>query len=150
MTAIANDTLREPVSALDTIPRIGDLMPPIRRRFVHHLIGELADDQTDERSALLILDLAGLAGDRDLIDDALTARQTRDGLRDGTLDPYQVDPDVQGPRDVAAEVLAAEADGVYQSAVERLATPRATYETTVAALRGQCTAAAGAVTGGAR
>lgn len=112
--------------ALATIAGIGDQPGPIRVQFVADLIDQLDDNQTDTSSAVLILDLAGLTGDRDILDDALTARRTHAALADGTLSPTDVDPELTCGRDEGRLRLISEAAEVYGGALAELARPRRT------------------------
>lgn len=113
-----------------------------RRQFVLDVLHKVIDEQTDPESALLVLDLAGLAANRDVIDDALTAHGRRTGLADGTLDPYVEDPSLKVGREQAIDDLVEEARSVFDAAVCRLAITRAEHRARVHDVRRELAAVA--------
>jgi hypothetical protein len=116
-----------------------------RRAFVVDLLHKVIDECSDQDSALLVLDLAGLAGDRDVIDEALTAHALWEGLRAGTIDPYEQDPDIKVGREHAIEVLSEEAQSSWIAAVARLALTKVEHSGRVHDVRAELAAAAAQV-----
>ena len=131
-----------PGEALAELVDIAGEPLPARRHFVVSVLDKIIDEQTDPESALLILDLAGLAADRDLIDDALAAHAVRAGLADGTIDPYVQDPSLKVGREAAIDILSEEARSVWHAAVCRLAITSAEHKTRVHDVRRELAAVA--------
>ena len=105
----------------------------------------MIDEHTDAESAFLLIDLAGLAADRDVLDDALTAHAARTGLLDGSVDPYFFDETLRLPRDAAVDVLVEEARSVWDAAVCRLAISKAEHGQRVHNVRAELALVAGSV-----
>lgn len=121
MTATTN-----PVDGLATevLVRVGTAPMPVRQCVVEFLIQALVDEQTDERSALFLLDLAGLTGDRDALADALTATATITALMDGATTARDVDPGLTLPGEQARDYLLGSLQDQLDEAVQRLAAQR--------------------------
>lgn len=101
-------------------------IPQVRAGLVHEIIYQVEAGWVETGTALLMLDVIGLTGDRGVLSDALAAKDLADGLRDGRYDPFFIDPQLRVPRDEAVDVLAAAHDDQYADAVRRLAVRRVT------------------------
>lgn len=103
---------------------IGELLEPLRRRLVLHIIGKVEAGDIDQGTALLMLDVSGLTGDRQAFEDAVTGRDTAAGLADGRYQPADVDPGIRLPGDQARDFLVAQFDEQADAAIGVLATAR--------------------------
>ncbi len=107
----------------DQVP-IGLVIPHIRQNLVREVVRQVHAAEVDAGTALLMLDVIGLTGDREVLSEALASLEMADGLRDGRYDPRYVDPQLRVPRDEAVEILAGSFDDRYETAVVKLAVPR--------------------------
>lgn len=77
------------------------LSDSLRARLVHNLLRQVGAGETHEGTALLILDVLGLTGDREALEDAVDATRMLTDLADGVADPWQVEPELRCGRDEA-------------------------------------------------
>lgn len=105
-------------------PPVAGLPEDKRREIVSRLLDDVMAARIDKGTGHLLLDCLGLAGDRDVIAHALAARHLRDGLRDGSIDPYAVNPEIVVGREQAIEFLAEGYDREYDDSVATLAEVR--------------------------
>lgn len=101
---------------------IGDLAAPYRRRIVERVLDQVESGNVDTRTALLMLTASGLTADPVALEDAVTGRDTSAGLRDGRLQPCDVDPGIRLPGDQARDWLINRMDEQAAEAIAILAT----------------------------
>lgn len=111
-------------STTATETAVANLPEDQRRKIVDKLCDDVMAARLDPGTALLMLDCLGLTGDRDVFSHALAARYMRDGLRDGTIDPFAVDPDIRIGRQTAIDMLSDGYDAEYVESLTTLATVR--------------------------
>ena len=104
---------------------IAELVEPIRLRLAERVIEQVERGNVDEPTALLMLTASGLTPNAEALEDALTGRDTAAGLREGRLDPYDVDPGIRLPGDQARDFLVNQFDEQAGAAIALLAAPRA-------------------------
>jgi hypothetical protein len=102
---------------------MADQAEPNRLAFADAIVAEVTRDMLDPGTARLMLDVAGLTGDSDALAHAKAARYMRDGLRDGDINPRDVEPGYTVGRDEAREDLANYYDREYLESLAQLAAP---------------------------
>lgn len=105
-----------------TEPAVAGLPDDKRAELVRRLTDDLMAAKLDAGTALLMLDCLGLTGDREALSHGMAARYMRDGLRDGSIDPYAVDPELKVGREAAIDLLAEQYDGEFETSIATLAT----------------------------
>lgn len=82
---------------------IGELISPLRRRLVAHLVEKVERLELDPAEALIMLDVAGLTGDREALADAVAATTLIATTAAGS---YMATGDYQPALDKAIDALA--------------------------------------------